>query len=217
MITSESIIMSKRPLGEADLLVTFFSRDGGKIKGIARHAKKSRKRFGGTLETGYIVNLQYVQSPASELVRLDHASLVAPKVHLKPSLGDTYALYLALEFAGRYLPDAEPNRGKYMLLRRFLSAIHENRMTRPVLIFFLMKWIALSGYEPDIDQLPAEKGFDLDKGDMAMLKTIMKGEMDIDIKDISFEALLGFIFRYTMGILGKMPDSKTYLPMLMEL
>ena len=47
---SEAIVLRTYPLREADLLVTLFTRDEGRIKGVARSAKKSKRRFGGALE-----------------------------------------------------------------------------------------------------------------------------------------------------------------------
>ena len=217
MITSESIIVSKRPLGEADLLVTLFTKEGGKIKGVARHAKRSRKRFGGVLESGYIVNLHYVTSPKSDLVRIDQAALVTPRVYVEQSLGATYALWLALEFANRFLPDFEANREKYELLRRFIFTIHEKRLSRTILVFFLIKWISLCGYEPDFDHCAAELGFKLEERSLDVLKRVMTGDVNFDINDTTFEGLLKFVFHYSMILLGKPLGIETYLPMLMEI
>ena len=47
---SEAIVLRTYPLREADLLVTLFTRLEGKVRGVARSAKKSRRRFGGALE-----------------------------------------------------------------------------------------------------------------------------------------------------------------------
>src|ERR1700740_883853 len=47
---SEAIVLRTYPLREADLLVTLFTRAEGKIKGVARAGKKSRRRFGGASE-----------------------------------------------------------------------------------------------------------------------------------------------------------------------
>ena len=46
---SEAIVLRTYPLREADLLVTLFTRTEGKVKGVARAAKKSRRRFGVSL------------------------------------------------------------------------------------------------------------------------------------------------------------------------
>src|SRR5215831_7720491 len=47
---SEALVLRTYPLREADLLVTFFTRMEGKVRGVARSAKKSKRRFGGALE-----------------------------------------------------------------------------------------------------------------------------------------------------------------------
>jgi len=47
---SEAIVLRTYPLREADLLVTLFTRLEGKVRGVARSAKKSKRRFGGALE-----------------------------------------------------------------------------------------------------------------------------------------------------------------------
>src|SRR4051812_47648834 len=50
VLTSEAIILRTWPLRESDLIVSFFTRDYGRLKGVAQAALKSRKRFGGALE-----------------------------------------------------------------------------------------------------------------------------------------------------------------------
>ena len=47
---SEAIVLRSYPLREADLLVAFFTRAEGKVRGVARAAKRSKRRFGGALE-----------------------------------------------------------------------------------------------------------------------------------------------------------------------
>ena len=47
---SEAIVLRTYPLRESDLLVTLFTRLEGKVKGVARAAMKSRRRFGGALD-----------------------------------------------------------------------------------------------------------------------------------------------------------------------
>ena len=44
---SEAIVLRTYPYRESDLLVTVFTRIEGKLRGVARAAKKSRRRFGG--------------------------------------------------------------------------------------------------------------------------------------------------------------------------
>ncbi|MEE8184084.1 MAG: recombination protein O N-terminal domain-containing protein, partial [Acidobacteriota bacterium] len=43
---TESFVLWSIPLGETDRIVTLFSREGGKVRAVAKHARRSRKRFG---------------------------------------------------------------------------------------------------------------------------------------------------------------------------
>ena len=48
--TDEAYLLDSTRLGEADLILTLFAREAGAVRGVARSAKKSRRRFGGALE-----------------------------------------------------------------------------------------------------------------------------------------------------------------------
>ena len=50
VLTSEAVVLRTWPVHEADLIVSFFTRDYGRVRGVAKSALKSRKRFGGALE-----------------------------------------------------------------------------------------------------------------------------------------------------------------------
>ena len=73
---SEAIVLRTYPLHEADLLVTLFTRAEGKLKGVARAAKKSKRRFGGALEPLTLVRLYYDDREGKELARLDSCDIL---------------------------------------------------------------------------------------------------------------------------------------------
>lgn len=201
------------------MLVTFFSRSCGKLKGIARNAKKSRKRFGGILETGYIVDLHYKTSTRSDISNIDQAILIAPKVYHAKDLPSTVALWLAVELATRFLADGDTSSEKFELLKRFMITIHEGRLKRPILIYFLVKWIDLCGFMPDLDGDDHEPSlyYRLSLASKSVLRSIVSKNMNCDIEDSAFEDILNFIFHYSMIVLGKPLKIKSYLPMLMDI
>ena len=67
----EAVVLRTWPVHEADQIVSLFTRDHGKIKGVAKSAAKSRRRFGGALEPMTYVRAHYAEKPSQELVRLD--------------------------------------------------------------------------------------------------------------------------------------------------
>ncbi|MBI4644586.1 MAG: DNA repair protein RecO, partial [Deltaproteobacteria bacterium] len=45
-----AIVLQVRDYGEADRLVNFLTPDAGRVSGVAKHAKKSRRRFANCLD-----------------------------------------------------------------------------------------------------------------------------------------------------------------------
>ena len=76
VLTSEAVVLRTWPVHEADLIVSFFTRDYGRMKGVAKSALKSRKRFGGALEPMTVARAWFAERPRQELVRLDQLEIV---------------------------------------------------------------------------------------------------------------------------------------------
>ena len=47
---SEAIVLRTYPFREADLVVSFLTRDQGKLRGVARRARRPKSGFGAGLE-----------------------------------------------------------------------------------------------------------------------------------------------------------------------
>src|SRR5260370_7651456 len=87
---SEAIVLRTYPLRESDLLVTLFTRLEGKVRGVARAAKKSRRRFGGALEPLTYIKVAYEDRERQDLARLHSCDVLQPplppQVTLPPAL-----------------------------------------------------------------------------------------------------------------------------------
>src|SRR5215467_16019430 len=89
---SEAIVLRTYPLREADLLVTFFTRSEGKVHGVARSAKKSKRRFGGALEPLTYVKAFYQERERQELARLDWCEVLESPLASEVSYSRAVAL-----------------------------------------------------------------------------------------------------------------------------
>ena len=74
---TEAIILRSYPLKEADKIVSFLSRSGGKTRGVAPNARRSVKRFGAGLELLSHVRLRYTERESQDLVDM----YFSPGVH----------------------------------------------------------------------------------------------------------------------------------------
>jgi len=107
----EAIVLRTWPFHEADLLVSLFTRERGKVKGVARHAMRSRRRFGGALEPGTQVLAHYTERPREELVRMDSFEIVWSPLTAPVDALRAAGLQLVVEVVEEAMPElaAEDN------------------------------------------------------------------------------------------------------------
>src|SRR5579863_9515205 len=148
---SEAIVLRTYPLRESDLLVTLFTRLEGKVRGVARAAKKSRKRFGGSLEPLTYVKVAYDDRERHELARLDSCEVLESPLASEVSYPRAVALGHVAELLDELLPDREANDAVFRLGLSVLAQLASDQFWLPITYFDL--WMArLMGYLPDITE-----------------------------------------------------------------
>ena len=151
---SEAVVLRTYPLREADLLVTFFTRNEGKVRGVARSAKKSRKRFGGALEPLTFVRAFYEDRERQELARLDACEVIESPLADEVSYPRAVALAHVAELLDELLPDREANDAVFRLTLSVLSRLRGPDIWMPVTYFEL--WLTrLVGFLPDFSECTA--------------------------------------------------------------
>lgn len=145
----EALILRTWPVHEADQLVSFFTREQGKLKGIAKAASKSRKRFGGALEPMTYVLASYVEKPRQELVRLDACEIVASPLSESVDYGRAAALAFFAEILEETLQDRDPQDAVFRLALSVLEQTHTERIWLPV-TYFALWMVRLMGWMPEI-------------------------------------------------------------------
>jgi DNA repair protein RecO (recombination protein O) len=148
---SEAIVLRTYPLRESDLLVTLFTRLEGKVRGVARAAKKSRKRFGGSLEPLTYVKVAYDDRERYELARLDSCEVLESPLATEVSYPRAVALGHVAELLDELLPDREPNDAVFRLALSVLAQLRGKDYWQAITYFDL--WMArLMGYLPDLTE-----------------------------------------------------------------
>jgi DNA repair protein RecO (recombination protein O) len=149
--TGEAIVLRSWPFLEADLLVSLFTRDQGRVKGVARHAMKSRRRFGGALEPMTHVRASYAERRGQELVRLDAFEIVTSPLTLPIDYARTAALQMVAEILEEALPELAPEDAVFRLALAVLDELQVGRVWMPITYFCL--WMnRLMGWMPQLGQ-----------------------------------------------------------------
>jgi DNA repair protein RecO (recombination protein O) len=161
--SSEAYVLRTFPYKEGDLIVSFFTRDQGKLRGAAKRARRLKSPFGSALERLSRVRVAYYQRENAELVRIDGAELVESQFALAASYEAGVALDYIAEVSEQLLPPAEPNERFYRLLNAVLAdlrAAGADALPAAVwraVTYFTFWAVRLSGFLPEFKTSEADR------------------------------------------------------------
>ena len=177
--TSRSIVMRTKELGETDLLVTFLCPDKGRIKGIAKGARNSRKRFANCFDVFCLVDLQFSLKRSGDLYLLNSGKLINAFPGLRSDFTSlSYASYM-VELTEILFPWGMGDRKMFELLRESLDALSRGGQTEAIPLLFEVRAMTLGGYGINLERCctcgRVYKGegravFKRDRGGVACLK-----------------------------------------------
>jgi len=183
---SEAIVLRTYPMHEADLLVTFFTRAEGKVKGVAKSAKRSKRRFGGALEPLTQVRVYYDDREKRELARIDACDVLQSPLAAAVDYPRAAALGHVAEVLDELLPDREVNDAVYRLAASVLGNLRAGAIWGPLTYFDL--WMArLAGFLPEL-HVCMNCGATLD-GERAWFHVLVDGLMCQDDKRLASSEL----------------------------
>jgi DNA repair protein RecO (recombination protein O) len=149
---SAAVVIGSFPLGESDRLVTFFSRDFGRVRGVARAARRIKSRFGGSLELFTLGTLVFFDTGRSELVRIDHFDVTHPFAPLREDLGRLGEAAWVVEIVARTTGERDRQPALYGLLVRTLKAMEAAPRPPRVAACFGVRCLDLLGHRPRLDR-----------------------------------------------------------------
>ncbi|MDQ2711490.1 MAG: DNA repair protein RecO [Acidobacteriota bacterium] len=165
---SETYVLRTYPFRESDLIVSFFTRDQGKLRGVARRARKPKSSFGSGLERLSLINLSYSQKETRELVNLNSCELLQSQFNLLSDFDASVALDYLAEVSDHLLPPNEPNERFFRLLAAILDFMHERAPGAiwTAITYFSLWATRLSGFLPDLSA-QAERVISSDSRELA--------------------------------------------------
>ncbi|HEV2305177.1 MAG TPA: DNA repair protein RecO [Candidatus Acidoferrales bacterium] len=143
---SEAIILQSYPLGEADRLVSFLSRTMGRVRGVAAGARKTKSKFGSTLERMSYVRIWFFERETRELVRIGQCELIESFVTVFRDYSAGVALALFAEIAEAVLPEREPADPYFRLLLLSAQSIKRDKQIELPLAYFALWTVRLGGW-----------------------------------------------------------------------
>jgi DNA repair protein RecO (recombination protein O) len=123
LTSAEALLLDVVDLHDRDRIVTFLTRERGKVRGVARGARRKYSRFAGQLQPLAKLQITWFEKEGRELVRISGAEVVALPTRLQGDLeGILLGSYLA-EHLLEMVQENEPAELYYRLLDATLAAL----------------------------------------------------------------------------------------------
>ncbi len=147
-IASPAYLLRSRQYGELDVIATLLTATHGKITGIAKAAKHSRRRFGGTLQPFVHVRAVFRQRPHADLVFLVRCELLDVRRSFSEDVDRFAAGSYLLDLADRMTVGRDSGPDVFRLLHEALALLDGGAPVEPLLRAFELHLLAASGYAP---------------------------------------------------------------------
>ncbi len=145
---SQALVLKSYPLGNSDKIVTFFSRDIGKIRGIAAGAQRQKSKFSGRFETANWIEILFFEKEIRELVKIDNAELLCSFAHRLTEYEQFLTLSLVIEVLFETLPDQEKNDAIFRLVLLTFKGLQDAEKVSLSRLYFEIWYLKLAGLFP---------------------------------------------------------------------
>lgn len=150
--TTEAVVIGGKNLGEADRIITFYTREKGKVRAVAEGARRIRSRFGGSLELFAYGKLVYFERPGRTLHRINEFALMEPFRRLREDLDlFVHGSYL-LELIEVSMEEGEANEELFSLLLSALRLLTFGQEPAPLHRAFEIRLLKILGYLPELER-----------------------------------------------------------------
>jgi DNA repair protein RecO (recombination protein O) len=141
-VNTEAIVLNRKAFGEADWVMTLYTKASGKLTCVAKGARKMQSSKRAYLELGSEISIQLIQSHGLPI--LSQATLISSPTEYTAQ--NTKALFQVLEIIHTLTPEQDPSDDIYMELRHIIRGIHTRTLSHTTISHLLNTIVTLLGY-----------------------------------------------------------------------
>jgi DNA repair protein RecO (recombination protein O) len=151
-VRTRALVLRGFDYGESDRLVHLYTEHLGRVSAIAKGAKRSRRRFPGTLEILTVADVRLVDPPRASILRLEAARAVEPFEKLTQDLGRFAIACHLCELLDRLTGEREAHPELFRFAVGALGTLREEQPDRLLALLVLAKTLAWLGYRPQLER-----------------------------------------------------------------
>ncbi|MBF0473892.1 MAG: DNA repair protein RecO, partial [Nitrospirae bacterium] len=143
-------ILKSFPLGEADLIVTIYTLDYGLVRVFAKSPRKTKSRFGSSLEPFSYNKITFLGNEDNHLPRLIQADIIYPFQSLRDNLKCYIKSTEILEVTLNLQPERLIVKELFYILLDTLKKLDSECNTNRWNLFYKIKLLKYSGLAPEL-------------------------------------------------------------------
>ncbi|MDY6833891.1 MAG: DNA repair protein RecO [Chloroflexota bacterium] len=146
----EAVVLKRIESRGADDIVILYTANQGKLKAVARGARRSESKLGGHVETITHGDMLLSQGHGSGFPIITQARMVDGFLPLREDLWRISSAMCAAEMVDRFAPEGESNFAMFQLLVDTLSWLCKVDDSQIPLLYFQLNLAGLLGYRPQL-------------------------------------------------------------------
>ncbi|HXX46892.1 MAG TPA: DNA repair protein RecO [Myxococcota bacterium] len=147
---TRALVLRTFDQGESDRVVHLYSQALGRVGAIAKGARRSKRRFPGTLEILSVVEVRLVDPPRAALMRLETAKLARAFEGIPARLGRFAIACQFLELLDRATPERLPQPELFHFAEGVLAVLDAETPDPLLALLVQAKTLARLGYRPQL-------------------------------------------------------------------
>jgi DNA repair protein RecO (recombination protein O) len=147
-----AIVMDTKEIWESDLLVTFFTKEKGKLTGIAKGAKRSKRRFFNCLDLFCLVSVELELKKNSNICFLHSCKLIEPFTNIRKSYTCFVTANYMIELASLLFPLGVTDDNMFQLIRDSFTLLNKGFDPEKVLVNYEAKAMSIGGYRINLEK-----------------------------------------------------------------
>ena len=199
---AEAIVLRTQPVTESSLIVTWFTREFGKLKTMAKGARRPKSPVRGKIDLFYVDEIVFLRSRRSDLHLLHDCYLENPHVKLRESVHKLAAASYACELVEIATEPEDASPKIFELLREVLDVL-ERRSDDALLIWFELQLLAAAGWKP---KWSASGNTSKLLGSLAT--TSLAGAQRVRLSEAQVVEARQMVARFWDAYIGKVPRSQ---------
>jgi DNA repair protein RecO (recombination protein O) len=150
--TAAAVVLKSLDYGDSDRIVTFYTEGFGKVKGIAKGARRSRRRFVNSLEDFSLTSLVFSKKRPEGLALIEACDVRNHYPGIRADLRKALTAAYLTELVDRFTLEEKKNDGLFLLLVEFFDLLEKEGFSDGVVRIFELRLLKLSGYDPVLDR-----------------------------------------------------------------